>query len=117
MAGEDVGHRLEETPPRGQNLAPRIGWIFSMLADAQNAIDPDLLAAQSDGRLDVVVDGEVEALRQVPAHVTLVDLIDVHRYDPHPRPILAVVVVSFEHLAHDHVGVGMAAILRDDSSD
>ncbi len=78
---EDIGDGLEETAARIELLALVVVGVIAVLADAQDAVDGQLLAAERQGIGDIVVDFEIVLLGEIAAHVLIGELIDEHRHD------------------------------------
>src|SRR5207248_3059305 len=87
--------------------------IVAVFADAQHAFDGQLFAAQGQGAFDGVIDGEAVFLGQAAAQVVRGKLIGIQRYQLQVRSGSAVLLVSFQDLADDHVVVVIFAVLRD----
>ncbi len=68
-----------------------VGRILAMLADAQNAIDRQLLASQGERSFDRVMNRELVLLGQIAAQIFLGKLIDIHRNQAQVGPSPAVV--------------------------
>ena len=109
---------VKEAPPRIHVLlgVRRVG-IVAVLADAEQTLDSHAARAERDGVLDGVEDGDGVLARHRSRHVVVRELVDVHAGHAQVRAGAAVLLIAFEQLADDDVGVRKVAVLGDDGRD
>ncbi len=112
--GEGSSDSFKKTSAGIENLPFGVGRILAVFANGEDPVDGKLRSAQGKSSLDRRINLEAMFPGQVPAHVSLGKLVDVHRHELHVRPDPAVIVEALENLADDHVRVRVEPILGDD---
>ena len=110
---------LVEEPLAGVlDLSLRIDGVFPVLADRQDPVDAERLAAVADRLADRRVDRDAGLPGHRAGHVALGELIDVQGDDLDAGlGLLPVEQVGSEEVLHQHVGMAAVGELGDDDGD
>ena len=109
-----VGDLVEKPSPGVQHLAQVIRRIAPMLAHREHPGDRQLVPPQGEGPRNAVENGNPMFSCQSTRHVTVGELIDIHRDQLEGRPGTAGVFPAPHQLPGQHIGVRPDEVLRED---
>jgi hypothetical protein len=99
-------------------LAELVGGIIAVLADQEDGIDGERLAAEAEGLVDRGKEGHAEALGSVAGHVAFRELVGVEGDDFDARIDPLAAEQTFAHQVDEEiVGVGAVAEFGEDGGD
>src|SRR5260221_8715486 len=116
-AGESPRHFLEEPAAWVEDLALLVLRVLAVLADAQDALDRQLVAAERQGFVDGRTESKAVFLRQIAAQIAGRELIHVERNELEVKQIFVVMQRAFQDLADDNVRVRVARVDSDRGGD
>jgi len=102
---ERVRNLFEKPPARIEVLLFVVPRVIAVFADADHAVDGDVVAADGDCLLDRVEQRHAVLFGERPAKILLCELFNVHRGQSERGPCAAVLPPAFEDLADENVGV------------
>jgi len=115
---EDVGDFQEHFEARVEALFLVVEGVVAVLADEDDAVDGELVAAEGERVGDGAEDGHAVLLGAFAAHVSFRHLFREHADDLRPRVRrLVVLLVPFQVFADYHVGVRPGPVFGDDRGD
>ena len=112
-----IGDLLEETSTRIQMLFQAVPGVISVFANADHTIHRNMIPADCQRSLDGVKQWYIVLLRHGARHVSVSELIGVHRRQFQGRTGTAVLLPAFKDLADQHVSVQSFFVGRKDRSD
>ena len=112
---EACGNRIKH-PSAGIHLLPSVLClrVIAVLADTQHAGHAHLAGSQRDRLIDRSANLKAMLLGERPREIILGDLVGVHRDDLQIRSRAAVLAISLEHFADDHIRMRVGAVRGHD---